>query len=110
VGISQSPGDGDSVLALMRNADTAMYRAKALGRGNFHFYTPEMTRDAQDRIQMENLLRRALDNGELSVHLQPQVESASGRLVGAEALVRWNSPNSAWSCPCVSFRWPRIPV
>ncbi len=92
VGISQSPGDGDSVLALMRNADTAMYRAKALGRGNFHFYTPEMTRDAQDRIQMENLLRRALDNGELSVHLQPQVESASGRLVGAEALVRWNSP------------------
>jgi len=92
VGISLSPGDGDSVLALMRNADTAMYRAKAMGRGNFHFYTPEMTRDAQARIQMENLLRRALDNGELSVHLQPQVETRSGRLVGAEALVRWNSP------------------
>lgn len=92
VGISQSPGDGDSVLALMRNADTAMYRAKALGRGNFHFYTPEMTRDAQERIQMENLLRRALANGELSVHLQPQVETGTGRLVGAEALVRWNSP------------------
>jgi diguanylate cyclase (GGDEF)-like protein len=92
VGISLSPGDGDTVLDLMRNADTAMYRAKALGRGNFHFYTPEMTRDAQERIRMENLLRRALDNGELSVHLQPQVETRSGRLVGAEALVRWNSP------------------
>ena len=76
----------------MRNADTAMYRAKMLGRGNFHFYTAEMTREAQERIQMENLLRRALDNGELSVHLQPQVEARSGQLVGAEALVRWNSP------------------
>jgi diguanylate cyclase (GGDEF)-like protein len=92
VGVSLSPGDGDSVLDLMRNADTAMYRAKALGRGNFHFYTPEMTRDAQERIRMENLLRRALDNGELSVHLQPQVETSTGQLVGAEALVRWNSP------------------
>jgi EAL domain-containing protein (putative c-di-GMP-specific phosphodiesterase class I) len=51
-----------------------------------------MTQEAQERIQMENLLRRALDNGELSVHLQPQVEARSGRLVGAEALVRWNSP------------------
>lgn len=92
VGICLSPADGNNVLDLMRNADTAMYRAKALGRGNFHFYTPEMTRDAQVRIRMENLLRRALANGELSVHLQPQVETKSGRLVGAEALVRWNSP------------------
>jgi EAL domain-containing protein (putative c-di-GMP-specific phosphodiesterase class I) len=77
---------------LMRNADTAMYRAKAIGRGQYHFYTPEMTRDAQERIRMENLLRRALDNGELSVHLQPQVDTRSERLVGAEALLRWNSP------------------
>jgi len=92
VGISLCPADGHSVLDLMRNADTAMYRAKMLGRGNFHFYTAEMTREAQERIQMENLLRRALDNGELSVHLQPQVEARSARLVGAEALVRWNSP------------------
>ncbi len=92
VGISLFPDDGESVLDLLRDADTAMYRAKLLGRGNFHFYTPEMTRDAQARIRMENLLRRALDNGELAVHLQPQIEASSGRLVGAEALVRWHSP------------------
>ncbi len=92
VGISLFPGDGDSVLALMRNADTAMYRAKFSGRGNYHFYTPDMTQLAQERIQMENLLRRALEHGEFKVHLQPQVDTRSGKLVGAEALVRWESP------------------
>lgn len=92
VGISLFPGDGDSVLALMRNADTAMYRAKFSGRGNYHFYTPDMTLLAQERIQMENLLRRALEHGEFKVHLQPQVDTRTGRLVGAEALVRWESP------------------
>lgn len=92
IGISLFPVDAESKVDLMRNADTAMYRAKATGRGQFHFYTPEMTLDAQARIRMENLLRRAQHNGELSVYLQPQVDTRSGRLVGAEALLRWNSP------------------
>ncbi len=92
IGISLFPGDGESVLELMRNADSAMYRAKFSGRGNFHFYTPDMTRVVQERVQLENLMRRALDNGEFRVHLQPQVDTLSGRLVGAEALVRWESP------------------
>lgn len=92
VGICLFPGDGQSVLELMRNADTAMYRAKALGRGQYHFYTPEMTRDARERIRLENLLHGALDNNEISVHFQPQIDAASGRLVGAEALARWDNP------------------
>ena len=92
IGISLFPDDGSTVLDLMRNADTAMYRAKASGRGQYHFYTPEMTRDAQARIRMENLLRRALDKGELAIHLQQQVDTQSGRLLGAEALLRWESP------------------
>src|SRR5574343_1049544 len=92
VGIGLFPGDGDSVLTLMRNADSAMYRAKFIGRGNYHFYTPDMTREVQERVQLENLMRRALDQSEFRVHLQPQVDTLSGRLVGAEALVRWESP------------------
>ena len=92
VGISVFPNDGDSVGDLLRNADTAMFRAKAMGRGHFHFYTPEMTRDALEKIRIETLLRRALEFGEMSVHLQPQVEACSGRLVGAEALIRWDNP------------------
>lgn len=92
IGVSLFPEDGQTVVDLMRNADTAMYRAKAKGRGCYRFYAPEMTIEAKKHIQMENLLRRALDNGELSVHLQPQIEAISGRMVGAEALVRWRSP------------------
>lgn len=92
IGISLFPADGANVDDLMRNADSAMYRAKAIGRGQYHFYTPEMTRHAKERIRMENLLRRALDHGELAVHLQPQVDTLGGNLVGAEALVRWYSP------------------
>ncbi len=92
VGISLFPRDGGTVVELMRNADTAMYRAKASGRGQFNFYTPEMTRIAQERIRVENLLRRALDLNQFAVYLQPQVDAGSGRLVGAEALLRWHSP------------------
>lgn len=91
VGICLFPGDGGSVLELMRNADTAMYRAKSIGRGQYHFYTPEMTRDAHERIRLENQLHSALDNHEISVHFQPQIDAKSGRLVGAEALARWHN-------------------
>ena len=92
VGISLFPRDGAGGLELLRNADTAMYRAKAMGRGEYSFYTPEMTRDARERIRIDNLLRKALERREFVVYLQPQVDTANGSLVGAEALLRWRSP------------------
>ncbi|MDP1526821.1 MAG: EAL domain-containing protein [Rhodocyclaceae bacterium] len=91
VGICLYPEDGEDVDTLVRNADTAMYQAKAHGRSRSHFYTPEMTRQAQERSHLENLLRRAIEADELSVHYQIKVD-IGGRPVGAEALLRWHSP------------------
>lgn len=91
IGISQAPADGMEVDLLVRKADTAMYEAKARGRNRSHFYTQEMTAHAQERIQLEGLLRQAIDANELSVHYQPKIEVQSGHLRGAEALLRWTS-------------------
>jgi len=76
---------------LVRKADAAMYQAKADGRNRSHFYTNAMTAYAQERIQLEGLLRDAITSNEVSVHFQPKVEVESGRLLAAEALLRWDS-------------------
>jgi len=91
IGISLAPDDGTEVEILVRNADAAMYQAKAGGRNRFHFYTPEMTREAQDRVRIETLLRHAIKTSELAVHFQPKVDANTTLLTGAEALLRWNS-------------------
>lgn len=90
IGICLYPADGEDVDTLVRNADTAMYQAKAHGRGCSHFYTPEMTTYAQERIRIETLLRRAIEANELEVHYQLKVD-LKGRPTGCEALLRWNS-------------------
>jgi len=90
VGVCLYPGDGTDVDTLVRNADTAMYQAKAHGRGRSHFYTPEMTTYAQERVRIETLLRRAVALGELALHYQVKVDMA-GRPTGAEALLRWHN-------------------
>lgn len=92
IGISFSPEDGTDFDALVRKADIAMYQAKALGRNRYQLYTYQMSIEAQERVLIERHLRRAIDANEIEVYFQPKVDSVSGRLVGAEALARWNSP------------------
>lgn len=93
IGISLYPDDGNSVDDLIKNADTAMYRAKERGRNGFHFYTSSLTVDALEHFVLENNLRIALDRDEFELHYQPQRDLSSGRLIGVEALLRWRHPD-----------------
>ncbi|MBI2312637.1 MAG: EAL domain-containing protein [Betaproteobacteria bacterium] len=92
-GCSLHPQDGTDEETLLKNADAAMYRAKELGRNNFQFFTPEMNARVTERLSLEASLRRALERDELFLEFQPQVELATGRVIGAETLVRWNHPD-----------------
>ena len=92
IGISLLPEHGTSSEELLQHADAALYRAKAEGRGNFKYFTEDLTDAALRRINLESLLRRALINQELLIYYQPQVEISSGNIIGAEALLRWHNP------------------
>ncbi|MES2606851.1 MAG: EAL domain-containing protein, partial [Pseudomonadota bacterium] len=92
IGISLYPQDGDTDMDIMRHADQALYLAKGDGRNNYQFCPPEADGAGTGKIQMETLLHHALDNNELSLNYQAKVEVPTGRVVGAEALLRWHSP------------------
>jgi diguanylate cyclase (GGDEF)-like protein len=91
-GISLHPQDGADVDTLLKNADAAMYRAKDGGRNNFQFFTSEMNERINERLSLENALRRALERKEFLLHFQQKIDLKTGAIAGAEALVRWNHP------------------
>ena len=92
IGIAMYPADGRSLDDLIKCADTAMYRVKERGRGNFRFYQPQMNVDLLSRMKLDHAMRRAMESGLYRLHYQPQVALEDGRLLGAEALVRWVDP------------------
>jgi diguanylate cyclase (GGDEF)-like protein/PAS domain S-box-containing protein len=92
IGIALYPDDAHDIDEVLRHADVAMYQAKAMGRDNARFFTPELNERAHRRLRVESLLRHAAQRGELSLHYQPRVAARGGTVVGVEALLRWQSP------------------
>jgi diguanylate cyclase (GGDEF)-like protein/PAS domain S-box-containing protein len=101
IGIAIYPKDGLETTALVKNADTALYRAKDLGRNNFQFYSSSMNAQALERMAMESSLRRMFERQELRVHYQPQISLENGSITGLEGLVRWEHPVGNLIAPSV---------
>jgi diguanylate cyclase (GGDEF)-like protein len=91
IGISTFPSDGDDLRSLLKNADTAMYRAKQQGNA-YQFYAEQMSAHSVERLELEAALRQALERGEMRLHYQPKVEAKTGRVTGIECLLRWLHP------------------
>ncbi|OJX70383.1 EAL domain-containing protein [Magnetospirillum sp. 64-120] len=99
IGISMYPEDGDNAEMLLKHADTAMYQAKAEGKGRFKFYSADMTRRQEHRLELEGALRIAIENRSFEVHYQPKQRLKGGSIAGFEALVRWNHPTLGMISP-----------
>jgi diguanylate cyclase (GGDEF)-like protein len=99
IGVALFPQHGDTAPELIKNADTAMYAAKARGRAGIAFYDRDMGSEAGSVLLIESQLTQALARGELRMHLQPQVDARTGAPLGAEALIRWRHPQRGWVPP-----------
>jgi predicted signal transduction protein with EAL and GGDEF domain len=99
IGIAICPADGLDADTLLRHADVAMYHAKQSGRNQFSFFSPRMNEHVIERVQMEAMLRSALDNHEFVLEYQPEVDILTGRTIGAEALLRWRHPQRGLLLP-----------
>lgn len=99
IGVSRYPVDGKDVETLLKQADSAMYRAKEQGRNNFQFFAPWMDTQVSNRLEMLINLRRALDQEEFKLYYQPKLSLKDGSVIGAEALIRWQSPEQGMVPP-----------
>jgi len=99
IGISIYPENALDVSTLIKQADTAMYRAKDDGKNTYQFFTDKMDEASYDRLMIEGYLRRAIEDNELELYYQPKVELCTGKIIGAEALLRWNHPEMGMVSP-----------
>jgi diguanylate cyclase (GGDEF)-like protein/PAS domain S-box-containing protein len=99
IGIAFYPLDAEDHSILMQNADTAMYRAKSMGKSAYQRFLPEMKHHSQERLKIEGRLRRALELDEFFLHYQPIIDLTTGKLIGAEALIRWQTPSLGMVMP-----------
>ena len=99
VGIAMFPDDGADASTLLKNADTAMFRAKEQGKRCFQFYKSEMSVNAMERLDLENSIRQAIENNELMVHYQPTIDIHNNEISGVEALLRWQHPEKGMISP-----------
>ncbi len=99
VGVTIYPGDGNDAEEILKNADSAMYAAKAAGRNCWRFFEPEMLKDAYFKWSLTQSLRHALERNELTLHYQPQIALSDNKVIGFEALLRWNSPEHGMVSP-----------
>ena len=99
IGISIYPDDAVDSQLMIKNADAAMYHAKEKGRNNYQFFTPDMNAEASERMVLESDLRHAVQQNEFVLHYQPQIDNNNGKIIGMEALIRWQQPDKGLISP-----------
>ncbi|MEO5347392.1 MAG: EAL domain-containing protein [Magnetococcus sp. YQC-9] len=104
VGVTVYPDDAGEIDSLLKNADTAMYRAKSDGRNAYRFYTPDMHAEAEERVALEKDLHHALERNQLVIHYQPIIDLDNGQVVGAESFLRWEHPTRGNISPATFVR------